>query len=80
MFKTSKSKMDQPSYKTAVARYRKASGDLFIEPSKQKSSYQRGAWVLHDAGGLICVVDADNVVFGANLAGAFIQLAEGFQK
>jgi hypothetical protein len=69
-----------PSYKSAVERYKRAAGDLFVQPSQKASSFKRGAWMLNDASGLVAIVDADNVVFAKLIAGQMQKLAESFAE
>jgi hypothetical protein len=67
---------DDNGYGDAVRRYREASAQAFVSPSKKLSRYERNAWLLHSkANTLIAIVNDDSVVFGGNLTGMLIQAA-----
>ena len=66
----------EPSYKSAVERYRQAAGQLFTAPSKKRSTFEKGAWLLCDySGELICIVNPQTCIFGRNLMGYMLQSA-----
>ena len=73
------SNTDTPEFSFAEANavYQHAAGGMYKEPSPDRSVYCRGGWVLHDKDGLVAFVNPrEGAVFGANIAGMMMQLAE----
>jgi hypothetical protein len=73
-------KIKQPTFTSAVKRYKEAAGDLFAEPNEKRSTFKRGAWLLHDASGLVAIADDNNVVFAKGIAVQMQKLAESFAE
>lgn len=64
---------DHEKFTAAVERYKTASGDMYRPVSKKRSSFEKGAWLLHDETELVAIVNATNVLFGANIMAFMIQ-------
>jgi len=67
---------EHENFKSAVERYQSAAGDLFKPVSKKRSSFEKGAWLLHDkTGELVAIVNSKDVIFGANIWAFMLQSA-----